>query len=56
MTIAGEAVSQLQEHDNVQIGYTVRELHITNAMLLHDHKHTEVCHNPPAKDAYLKAG
>ena len=42
VAMAGEAVSQLQENDNVQIGYTIRELHLTNAMLLQDNKHTEV--------------
>lgn len=42
VAMAGEAVSQLQENDNVQIGYTIRELHLRNAMLLQDDKHTEV--------------
>ena len=42
VTMAGEAVLQLQENDNAQIGYTIRELHLTSAMLLQDSKHTEV--------------
>lgn len=42
VAMAGEAVSQLQETDNDQIGYTIRELHLRNAMLLQDNKHTEV--------------
>lgn len=42
VAMAGEAVSQLQENCNVQIGYTIRELHLRNAMLLQDDKHTEV--------------
>lgn len=42
VAMAGEAVSQLQENYNVHLGYTIRELHLINAMLLQDNKHTEV--------------
>ena len=42
VAMAGEAVSQLQETDNDRRGYTIRELHLTSAMLLQDNKHTEV--------------
>ena len=42
VAMAGEAVSQLQENESVQTGFTIRELHLRNAMLLHDDKHTEV--------------
>ena len=42
VAMAGEAVSQLQEDDNVQKGYTIRELYLTNAMLLQHNKHMEV--------------
>ena len=42
VAIAGEAVSQLQENGSVQLGYTIRELHLRNAMLLQDNKSTEI--------------
>lgn len=42
VAMAGEAVSQLQEDDNVQRGYTIRELHLRNAMLLQHNRHMEV--------------
>lgn len=41
VAMAGEAIFQLQGSDNVQRGYTVRELSLTNAMLLQDDRSTE---------------
>lgn len=42
VSLAGEAVSQLQEADGVQKGYTIREMHLSNAMLLQDNQKTEI--------------
>ncbi|CAI6338614.1 unnamed protein product [Periconia digitata] len=40
IAMAGEAVSQIQ--DNGDISYTVRNVHLENAMLLKDDEHTEI--------------
>lgn len=42
VAMAGEAVSRLQQKEDSQTGYTVRKLHLTSAILLHNNKHTEV--------------